>query len=458
LAANLPDLRRNETCPATGARLSKAGATLPDLGIGDSVGSNAAGKNRTAATLRSLAAWERTRARAKMQQDRNRTEILRTLMSNQIVHLARLNREGKVAEVMDKSQETVAEVPRNPAFRGYRFIFPFSELLRSINSGMGILSTQWHQERMPSRRNRVMIVSGPSRRKKMSNIQKLLSVVALGIASSVPAFAADPITIAGSTTVKPIVENAMQQFKKKNPGVEFAVGGGGSGQGIQLVSKGTVNIGMSSRPLNATEKTSDLVEHRIGLDGVTLIANKSNPVSNLTTEQVQGIYSGKITNWKELGGPAAPIVVYTLNSKHGTHEVFMEYFGLETKESGEGAATVAVHRKKGDEAYSTLPAKAMDEGRQVIAAILTNPNAIGYVSIGIAASIAGKGAPIRLLDLDGIAATEANVVAGTYKLSRPLLLLTKGEAKGAAQDFIHFLAGPEGQAIVKQMDYIPSGN
>jgi phosphate transport system substrate-binding protein len=290
----------------------------------------------------------------------------------------------------------------------------------------------------------------------MSNIQKLTCVLALGIASSMPASAADQITIAGSTTVKPIVEAATQQFKKSNPGVEFAVGGGGSGQGIQLVTKGTVNIGMSSRPLKEAEKTGDLVEYAIGMDGVTLIANKANAVANLTREQVQGIYTGQITNWKELGGAAAPIVLFTLNSKHGTHEVFMEYFGLETKESGEGAALTATHRKKGDEAYATVTAKAMDEGRQVIAAILTNPNAVGYVSIGIAASIAGKGAPIRLLDLDGVAATEANVVAGTYKLMRPLLLLTKGEAKGTAQDFIHFLTGPDGQAIVKQMDYIPA--
>jgi phosphate transport system substrate-binding protein len=215
---------------------------------------------------------------------------------------------------------------------------------------------------------------------------------------------------------------------------------------------------MSSRPLSAAEKTSELVEYRIGLDGVTLIGNKANRVASLTKEQVQGIYCGQIANWKELGGPAGPIVLYTLNSKHGTHEVFMEYFGLETKESGEGAAMVATHRKKGDEAYSSVTAKAMDDARQMVAAILTNPNAVGYVSIGMAASIAAKGAPIRLMDLDGVAATEANVVSGSYKLTRPLLLLTKGEAQGTTQEFLHFVAGPDGQAIVKQMDYIPVGN
>jgi phosphate transport system substrate-binding protein len=291
----------------------------------------------------------------------------------------------------------------------------------------------------------------------MRIIPRLACVLALGIASSMAVSAADQITVAGSTTVKPIVEAATQQFKKMNPGVEIAVGGGGSGQGIQLVSKGTVNIGMSSRPLKADEQAGDLVEYRIGLDGVALITNSRNPVTKVTKVQVQAIYSGQTTNWKDLGGASAPIVLYTLNSKHGTHEVFMEYFGLETKEDGEGAALVAAHRKKGDEAYSRVTAKALDDARQMVAAILTNPNAIGYVSIGIAASTKDKGAPIRLLELDGVAANEANVLSAAYKLSRPLLLLTKGEAKGRAQDFINFLSGAEGQAIVKQMDYIPAG-
>jgi phosphate transport system substrate-binding protein len=289
----------------------------------------------------------------------------------------------------------------------------------------------------------------------MRTIEKLACVLTLSMVGSAAAPAADQITIAGSTTVKPIVETAAPQFKKKNPGVELVVGGGGSGQGIQLVSKGSVTLGMSSRPLNADEK-SGLVEHVIGMDGVALIAHSSNPVKSLTKQQVQAIYSGQIATWKELGGSAAPIVLYTLNAKHGTQEVFMKYFGLEAKESGEGAALVAAHRKQGDEAYSRVTAKALDDVRQVIAAIVTNPNALGYVSISIAAATAAKGAPIRLLTLDGIAATEANVKSGTYTLSRPLLLLTKGEAQGVLQEFIRYMSGPEGQAIVKQLDYIPA--
>jgi phosphate transport system substrate-binding protein len=266
------------------------------------------------------------------------------------------------------------------------------------------------------------------------------------------------ITVAGSTTVKPIVDAAAPEFKKKNPAVELVIGAGGSGQGIQLVGKGEVAIGMASRSVNEKEKAqfSDLVEHKFGMDGVTLVVNGANAVKQLTKDQVAGIYTGKIVNWKEVGGASAPIVLYTLSSKNGTQEVFVTYFGLEFKESGEGAALVASHRKKGDADFSTVNAKATDDHRQLVAGILTNPNAIGYTSIGVATQIASKGAPLHLVELDGVAPTEANVVNGTYGLSRPLEVVTKGEASGASKDFIEFLSGPEGQALVSKMDYIPA--
>lgn len=253
--------------------------------------------------------------------------------------------------------------------------------------------------------------------------------------------AADSITVAGPTTVKPVVDAAVAQYKKKSPGVDFVVGAGGSGQGIQLVTKGSVAIGMSSRPLTAAEKAQspDVAQYQVGLDGIAMVAGKANAVSKLTRQQVQDIYAGKITNWKDLGGAPAPIVLYTMSTKHGTHDVFAEYFGLETNESGAGASLIASHRPKGE------------------AAFLTNPNALGYVSIGIAAPVVQKGAPVRLHDPEGVTPTEASGKAATYPPTRPLLLLTKGEAKGKVREFIDFLCGPEGQAIVRQPDFIPPG-
>jgi phosphate transport system substrate-binding protein len=290
----------------------------------------------------------------------------------------------------------------------------------------------------------------------LKTIGKLACASALLVASIEIASAADRITLAGSTTVKPIVDEAVKQFKPKHPGVEFVVGMGGSGRGIELVGNGSVNIGTASRPLDEGEKTQwhDLVTHRIGVDGVALVTNVANPVANLTKEQVRNIYTGTITNWKELGGPNARIVLCTLNHNHGTSDVFLNYFGLEAMESGAGPFMTATHRKKGDVAFAEVTAMVIEDHRQVLAKIMTHPNALGYVSIGQAMQVSSSGGRIRLLALDGIAPAIANVVSGVYPFSRPLLVITKGEAMGSVRDFVDFLSGPVGQAIITKFDYI----
>jgi phosphate transport system substrate-binding protein len=292
------------------------------------------------------------------------------------------------------------------------------------------------------------------------HIRTLACALALLVTTAAIAMAADQITVAGSTTVKPIIDAAVQQYKKKNPNITFVVGAGGSSQGIQLVGNGAVNIGMASRPLEEreTQQWSDLVMHKIGLDGVVLVANAGNAVTGLTREQVQNIYTGKITNWKELGGVNARIALYTLNRKHGTSDIFLNYFGLEATESGEGAAMTATHRKEGNPAYSEVAATVIEDHVGILAKVMTNPNALGYVSIGQALQVTSRGARIRLLALGGVAPTVANVRSGVYAFSRPLLVITRGEARGNVREFVEFLSGPEGQAIVNSLDYIPAEN
>jgi phosphate transport system substrate-binding protein len=290
-----------------------------------------------------------------------------------------------------------------------------------------------------------------------TSVKSLMCILALFVTYTAAAGGDDRVIVAGSTTVKPIVDEGVRAFQKAHPGVNFLVGAGGSGQGIQLVGTGKVNLSMASRlpDIKEREQFADLVQHTIGLDGVVMVANVSNAVGNLTKEQVERIYAGEITNWKQLGGKDRPIALITLNTKHGTNEVFLTYFGLETTESGNNATATARFRSKGQQAYSEVSAKVIEDHRQVLAEVLTNPNALGYVSIGQAMQVAAKGARVRLLELDGVAPTIANVRSGVYVFSRPLLLITKGEARGNVRDFIDFLSGPEGQAIVAKMDYIP---
>jgi phosphate transport system substrate-binding protein len=267
----------------------------------------------------------------------------------------------------------------------------------------------------------------------------------------------DRIIIAGSTTVKPVVDQGVAIFRKLHPQVDAIVGAGGSGQGIRLVGTNTANIGMISRPLEAQEKERfpDLITYTIGLDGVAIVANQANAVRKLSTQQIQDIYTGKITNWKELGGSDREIVLITLNHNHGTSEVFANYFGLEAKESGVGISLKATFRKKNETDYSSSTANVIEDHRQVLAQIITTPNAIGYVSIGQAMQVVQSGAHVRLLQLDDVEPTVANVQSGAYPFSRPLMLVTKGEAQGPIRDLIDFFSGPEGQAIVSKLDYIP---
>ncbi len=224
----------------------------------------------------------------------------------------------------------------------------------------------------------------------------------------------------------------------------------------RLVAKGDVQIGMSSRALENNEiQDGNLVPHRIGMDGVAFVVNEANSVKNLSKQQVQNIYTWKITNWNELGGRNASIVLCTLNSRHGTNEVFLNYFGLEVVEKGAGPAMSATHRKIGDPSYGEVAAHVIDDHPQVLAAVAANPDSIGYASIGMAMAAVVNGMHVRPLDLDGISPMVSLVETGEYRFSRPLLVITRGEANGPVRKFLDFLTGPEGQAIVGRLDYIP---
>jgi phosphate transport system substrate-binding protein len=212
---------------------------------------------------------------------------------------------------------------------------------------------------------------------------------------------------------------------------------------------------MASRGMKDKEKKAypDVVPVKVGVDGIALIVHKSNPVAKLTKDQVADIYTGKITNWKEVGGNDAPIVLTAMGTTHGTHSMFLKYFGLEAENPGGDKKTI-VHKKTGDDAFADVTAKSVESSKEGMAAVLTNPHAIGYVSIGPAEAVAEKGAPMKLTELDGVAATKANVAASKYPLTRSLFVLTKGEATGVVKEFIDYLLSDDGQKIVTDLDYI----
>ncbi|MFN3150174.1 extracellular solute-binding protein [Bremerella sp.] len=241
------------------------------------------------------------------------------------------------------------------------------------------------------------------------------------------------LSLTGSSTVAPLVTEIAKRFEQLHPGVRIDVQTGGSGKGIADARLGTADIGMASRALKADE--ADLVPHRIAADGVGLIVHADNPVDELTQEQILSIYTGKIGNWKEVGGDDRQITVVHKAEGRATLEVFLQHFAIEN-----------------------LAVKAdviVGENQHAIKTVSTTQGAVGYVSIGTAEADIEAGIPIRLLPLDGVAASTANVASGTFPMSRPLNLVTSSAPSPLAKRFIEYCQSPEVHDLVKSQYFVP---
>ncbi|MGE5391047.1 MAG: phosphate ABC transporter substrate-binding protein [Deltaproteobacteria bacterium] len=232
------------------------------------------------------------------------------------------------------------------------------------------------------------------------------------------------ITIAGSTSVQPFSDVLAEEFNKKNPDAQINVQGGGSSQGIEAAISGAADIGSSSRELKPEETTQGIKEYKIALDGVAIVINPANKISELKMEDIRNIYLGNVTNWKELGGKSAPITVVSREEGSGTRGAFEDIVMNKEKVSDK----VIIQSSTG----------------AVRSAVAGDPQAIGYVSM----SSADKS--VKAIKVDGIEANVDNVKNGSYKISRPFLYLTKGEAQGLPKAFIDFVMSSEGQDILEE--------
>ena len=250
------------------------------------------------------------------------------------------------------------------------------------------------------------------------------------------AFAADKghLTLAGSSTIQPVMEVAAQAYEESHRGAEIDVQGGGSSVGISAPQSGLADIGMVSRPLHYDEKNV-LTATPIALDGLAIIVHASNPLQDLTKQQVIDIYTGKTVNWKDAGGKNAPITVINKEEGRATLELFEKYFDLKGK--------------------FIKNAVIIGPNGQAIASVAGNPHAVAYVSIGSAAVAEDEGVKIKRLSLAGVEASVENVKNETYGLRRPLNLTTQGAPAGLAKAFIDFVLSPEGQKIVLEQEFVP---
>lgn len=243
----------------------------------------------------------------------------------------------------------------------------------------------------------------------------------------------ETIAIQGSTTVSPYMLK-VQEIYEKDHNVKLQITSNGSGTGASAAINGTADLAMLSRDLKSSEKDSGLVQTVIGLDGIMAIVNKDAGVSNLTKEQLAGIFSGKISNWSEVGGANKSINVISREEGSGTRDGFEEAL------------------KKANPSYSlTSNAIFQTSTNAVISTVNNTTGSIGYISIGY---VSGVGNNSMTLSLDGVAATEENVLNGTYTIQRNLVLATKGEPSGATADLIAWILGTEGQKLLTECGFI----
>ncbi len=238
------------------------------------------------------------------------------------------------------------------------------------------------------------------------------------------------IDIAGGTAHIPVMKEAARQIMEANPAVRITVAGGGSGVGVQKVGEGIVQIGNTGRALKPAEvEKYGLVSFPFAIDGVAVAVNPANRVEGLTKAQIKDIFSGKIANWKEVGGADAPISLYVREDGSGTRETFEE------RALDKGASAAAANVVNSNGAMKT--------------AISQDPNAVGYVGIGhLDKSIKG-------ISVDGMAPSQENAASGQYTVTRLLYMNTKGEPQGITRGFVDYIFTPAGQEIVSKAGYIP---
>ena len=222
----------------------------------------------------------------------------------------------------------------------------------------------------------------------------------------------------GSTSMNEMMLIMMEVFEEMNPDVTVNYSGTGSGAGIEAVLNETVDIGLASRALKDEEKANGAVEHIVALDGVAVVVNPDNSVTDLTVDQIAQIYKGEVTNWSELGGADQEIAVLGREDGSGTRSAFEEIVGVdgECKYTNEYSST-------GD----------------VIGQVASNPGAIGY------ASLSAVDETVAAVKVDGVAPSEETVKDGSYTLQRPFVMVTKDgvELSAAAQGFLDFVMSDE---------------
>ena len=238
------------------------------------------------------------------------------------------------------------------------------------------------------------------------------------------------ISLAGSTSMEKLCESMMEGFMEKYPDVTVTTEYTGSGAGLESLAAGSVDIGNASRHVKDEEKSNGAVENVVALDGIAVIVDKENQVTDLSKEELKGIYTGEIKNWNELGGKDEAIVVIGRESGSGTRDAFEELLEISDL---------------------CKYAQELDSTGGVLAKVSATSGAIGYVSLDVVDS------SVTAVKLDGVEATEEKILSGDYALQRPFVMATKGEISkqnNLVKTWFEYISSDEGKEIIKNAGLI----
>ncbi|MBN1135608.1 MAG: phosphate ABC transporter substrate-binding protein [Anaerolineae bacterium] len=251
----------------------------------------------------------------------------------------------------------------------------------------------------------------------------------------------------GSDTMVNLALAWAEAYGQIHPEAQIAVTGGGSGTGIAALINGTVDMANASRPIKEEERAAaeangvEPVEHVVALDAIAVVVHPSNPVDGLTIPELADIFAGRITNWREVGGEDRPIVLLSRESNSGTHVFFLE--------------EVVRQGRTDDKSLFAPDTLLMPSSEGISAEVRQNPNAIGYDGLGyvtadqkVVAVAPAEGEPYILPGVD-------TVKDGSYPIARDLYIYTMGQPQGAILAYLDWIMGPEGQAIVKELGFVP---
>lgn len=239
----------------------------------------------------------------------------------------------------------------------------------------------------------------------------------------------DVITMSGSTSMEKLCNTLKEEYLNET-GVEIDVQFTGSGAGVQAVTEGTVNIGNASRALKDEEKANGLAENIVALDGIGIVVNKANTITDISKDDLAKVYKGEVRNWNELGGSDSPIVVIGREAGSGTRGAFEEILDVED---------------------ACVYAQEINSTGAVMAKVASTPGSIGYVSLDVIDDT------VATLKIDGVEATAENIKNGSYAIQRPFVMATKGEIaeqSQAVQDFFAYLDSEKGQEIITKIGLV----